>query len=93
MSRRPGIGRNWDEKYKDTDVWPHDKIFVRKGLELTPPRYYTNLLDKENPAKDNSVKAKRLKLCKENTDNTPERLAVKEKVKMAQIKSLKRKLA
>lgn len=92
MSRHPGIGLNWYKKYNSTDVWPGDKIFVRKDLQLTPPRYYGNQLEKDNPAMYISIKEKRLKSCKDNPDNTPERLAVREKVKLAQIKSLKRKL-
>lgn len=42
MSRRPGIGKGWFEKYM-TDVFPSDEVYVN-GKKSKPPRYYDNLL-------------------------------------------------
>lgn len=39
MSRRPGIGRGFIEKYM-SDVFPLDHCVTSKGFELKPPRYY-----------------------------------------------------
>ena len=43
MSRRPGIAREWFEKYK-SDVFPNDFVVTRDGKKVKPPRYYENLL-------------------------------------------------
>lgn len=42
MSRRPGIGASWLDKYGD-EVKTHHKVVV-KGKEVTPPRYYREKL-------------------------------------------------
>lgn len=41
MSRRPGIGRTWFERF-GSDVYPSDQVVVR-GRETRPPRYYDNV--------------------------------------------------
>lgn len=50
MSRRPGIGKTWFEKYQ-SDVYPHDYCEV-EGKKIPPPRYYDELLkgDPEKPS-------------------------------------------
>lgn len=48
MSRRPGIAKNWFDKYK-TDAYPSDFITVN-GRKMKPPKYYDRqyeLLTKE----------------------------------------------
>jgi len=40
MSRRPGIGRHWIEKFQ-ADVYPSDEIIVNEHISK-PPRYYDN---------------------------------------------------
>lgn len=47
MSRRPGIGRSWIDKFPG-DVYPSDKVIV-KGYETRPPRYYDQVLEKRDP--------------------------------------------
>lgn len=42
MSRRPGIGRGWIERFKD-DVYPSDEVIVR-GRRCRPPRYYDDVI-------------------------------------------------
>lgn len=44
MSRRPGIGKPWFDKYMN-DVYPRDKVVIR-GREMRPPPYYDRLLEK-----------------------------------------------
>lgn len=46
MSRRPGIGREWYEKYKG-ETWSSNTI-VQRNQEMAPPQYYKNLLKAEN---------------------------------------------
>ncbi len=47
MSRRPGIGNTWLEKYM-SDVYPSDEVITTQGNKLRPPRYYDLLLEKQN---------------------------------------------
>jgi len=47
MSRRPGIGRSWFEKFQ-SDVYPSDQV-ISRGAACRPPRYYDNLIEKTNP--------------------------------------------
>lgn len=91
MSRRPGIGSKWFEEYSG-DAYPKDFITVR-GKEIKPPKYYDKLLELTDEEMYLSVKAARLRLAKANApDNTPDRLAQKEKVKLAQAAMLVRPL-
>lgn len=102
MSRRPGIGKGWFEKYAG-DVYPRDRVIVR-GVPSRPPRFYDGLLGKEDPAL-----LARLKIDRERngehfvedvidgkvvkvSDSDGRRLLVKEEVKIAEISSLKRPL-
>jgi hypothetical protein len=100
MSRRPGIAAGWYEKWKD-EVYPSDFI-VHEGKKMKPPRYYDNLFHQETKGTDSvgneisdfqQTKNGRLAAGLANSaDNTPDRLEVKEKVKKAAIRSLKRDL-
>lgn len=49
MSRNPGIGRSWIEKF-ESDVYPSDEVIVR-GLTTRPPRYYDQVFKKKFPEK------------------------------------------
>lgn len=83
MSRKPGIGKNWLEKFK-SDVYPSDEIVVRHKFKMKPPRYYDNLYDIENPKAMKKIKARRKptgkKLEQANYNNTDERLRVRETI-------------
>lgn len=92
MSRRPGIGSQWYEKYKDTDIYPHDRIVIRGGFETKPPRYYSNKYELTNPLEYDIVRQNRIKKAKENPDNAWDRQTTREIVKTAQVKFLKRNL-
>lgn len=85
MSRRPGIGRGWYDKFK-SDVFPHD-VRVIKGVDTKPCKFYDSLYEAENP-----VGFRRVKLLRcvgvDREDNTEARLLVKEEVKLAQVRSL-----
>lgn len=48
MSRRPGIGAQWFDKFGMTDVFPRDRVYSRGHL-CKPPRYYDKLLEKIDP--------------------------------------------
>lgn len=48
MSRRPGIGYEYYKKYKK-DIHNHGRIYIKKGLAISPPRFYNNLIEKDDP--------------------------------------------
>lgn len=86
MSRRPGIGSGWYEKYK-SDVYPRDSRVI-KGLDTKPCKFYDSRYELDDPEGFRMLKLRRSRLVNLK-DNTQERLDVKEKVKLAQIASLK----
>ena len=61
MSRRPGIGKEWFEKYKD-DVYPDDFIVTISGKgkarKVRPPKYYDKIFDLEDPKELEKIKEK-----------------------------------
>lgn len=89
MSRRPGIGRPWLEKYR-TDVYPHDRVVMR-GREMRPPKYYDAILELEDPESLEYVKAKRTEAMRSALkDATYERLRVREQHQYLRFDKLKR---
>lgn len=90
MSRRPGIGKEWYDKYKK-DCFPSDFIVVN-GIKMKPPKYYLDNLEKDNPELVEHIKNTRVGHALNSPDNTTERLLVRETVKKAQINQYKRSL-
>lgn len=89
MSRRPGLGKSWYEKYK-TDLFP-DNFVVIKGKKMPVPSYYQHLLREEDSELHISMQDKAKKYFLENRENsTPERLLTRELCKTAQIQRLTR---
>ncbi len=84
-----GIGSGWIYKYA-TDVYPDDFVIIN-GKRVRPPRFYDLNFDLVDPEAMKKIKWIRNKNLREHTeDNSPERLAVREKVQAAQIQNLKR---
>lgn len=82
MSRRPGIGSTWFDRYVD-DVYPHDNV-VHEGKKFRPPRYYDAKLPESTL---DALKAKRRDAAhKYKEDLTPERLRVREQVARSRLK-------
>lgn len=91
MSRRPGIGSNWYDKYKG-DVFPSDEV-VHSGRKYSAPRYYFDKLSSELPVLASSLKAKRIEaMSKRSEDSTADRLRVSEAVAEARLRLLSRDL-
>lgn len=99
MSRRPGIGYEWFNKYRG-DVYPLDRVIVR-GVSGKAPRYYDGLLQKSDPALLAWLKIEREKNEKFVgdvvngkhiivSDSSDRRLIVKNEYKESQIKTLSR---
>lgn len=93
MSRRKGIGKDWFDKYL-VDVYPRDRIFIRDSKHFArPPKYYDSLYELHSPDEFKLLKDKRtLMSISSESDNTPDRLHVKEQVILSRIKHLKRNL-
>lgn len=88
MSRRPGIGSTWFDKFK-SDVFPSDEV-VHNGRRHRPPRFYDTRIPEFELA---PLKAKRLEAAlMRSEDLTPERLVVREQVAAARESFLSRDL-
>jgi len=91
LSRNPGIGAPWFEKYGKQECYPHDEICVDKK-KMKPPKYYDYLMEKTDEEVIEKVKEKRREKAKEsykfNTDQNLER----EKKKKRQVDKLHRTL-
>lgn len=91
MSRRPGIGGDWYAEFSG-DVYPSDFV-VRDGLPMRPPKAYDRYLERDDPELMRRVRAARVREALQHVENnTPERLRVREEVKLAQVSRLKRGL-
>lgn len=100
MSRRPGIGHGYYEKYGQ-EVRDHDSIVIN-GREVRPPRFYDSRTLDVAGHDDAAVlcmcvmcrnKAARKRAAVRNkADNTPDRLAVKERLALIAAEKKERKL-
>lgn len=80
MSRRPGIGAGWFEKFSG-DVYPADEV-IHEGRRFRPPRFYDDKCDPE--LLENLKGRRRQKVAARSHELTPERL--KEREKCAELK-------
>lgn len=82
MSRRPGIGAGWYEKWFP-EVYPSDSVVMR-GRQMLPPPYYDKLLKDSDPVLFERVKRERTLSAQEfaNSDESrSRRLLDREEVK------------
>ena len=93
MSRRPGIGRDWYDRYK-SDLFPSDEVPVPGfGVVRGMPRYYEKLFQVEDPLKLEEIKSLRKEFMKAHADDyTPQRLFSKYKVAKDRCSLLRRSL-
>lgn len=91
MSLKPGIGAAWLSRYV-SDVYPNDYVIVR-GRKTKPPRYYDKLFRVSGADFIDDVFFAREDVAQLHLDNnTPERLAVRERLALARLSKLKRVL-
>lgn len=91
MSLKPAIGKRWFERFK-SDVFPSDQV-VLNGRVGGVPDYYDKLLELEDPELLEVLKAsRREKADRFFEDQSPARLRVREAVKLAQVRFLKREV-
>lgn len=87
-SRRPGLGRDWYEKYK-SEVINTDSVLMN-GKEIKPPKYYNNRIEIDDPEAHFRNKAARTAAAKNNPDNNFTRRLVLEELKLIESSKLKR---
>jgi len=95
MSNKPGIGKEWWDKYKG-DVFPSDDVIVLSGNRyhhVPTPKYYDTQLEKEDPGLYEKIKLERMEFAGLHIkDNTLKRLAVREECKKRQVEKQTRRL-
>ena len=90
MSRKPGIGCGWIEKFMD-DVYPKDFITVR-GHKCKPPKYYDIKKELDNSVFMLKLKYDRMKRSQGSPDNSLLRLKVRETAIRKDSERIRRKL-
>lgn len=93
MSRKPGIGYDWYQRYKD-DIFPSDDLPIPgRGTMKGAPRYYHTILQNEDLDQYETVQAVRKKFAEEHGDEySLQRLEAKFKCHHAGINHLRRDL-
>ena len=90
MSRRPGIGSDWIDRYQG-DVYPGDFVVIRNDVICKPPKFYDTRLDLTDPLQFRAIKRGRVEdASRRAADNTLDRLAAREDCKIKQLTQLKR---
>lgn len=90
MSRRPGIGLKWLEKYH-RDIYPNDQMVIRGGSKRRPPRYFDLKFEEKNPQLMEQIRnSRKINAEKQWQENEPKRLKIREKIKKQSISILLR---
>jgi hypothetical protein len=90
MSRKPGLGRSWLDKYK-SDLYPSDNVVFGTTSKGKPPRYYDAHMEESDPLTFSQVKIKRLQKAMEShlkEDSSLSRLAVRKECRQVKAKKL-----
>lgn len=88
MSRRPGIGKGWLEKYK-SDVYPSDEVIMNE-VPSKPPRFYDQQLTEEEL---HSIQLKRSTAAKQKQrPQTYNNYLGRTETRAGKMSSIKRKL-
>ena len=94
MSRRPGIGSTWFQKYQ-ADCYPSDTVYLN-GKLMKPPKYYDGLYELQDPSSMALTRGKRKHLERHpllpSPDGCSRRLKDRETCKEAQASRLVRDL-
>lgn len=91
MSLKPAIGREWFNEYQG-DCFPKDYV-THDGKKRTIPPYYDKLLERVDPELFAEIKEKRIRAARDHfEDQSAARLAAKEQVTKAKVKTLTRRI-
>jgi len=88
MSRKPGIGSAWYEKYKK-DLYPSGFVVVNK-FKTKIPKYYETKYSIDNPLNFALLKGERMLGAQLNPNNSQQRLDIREEFKKLITKGLSR---
>lgn len=91
MSRNPGLGAGWFEKFGG-DVFPRDECILN-GRHFKVPRFYDNRLKDRDPETFADVKAQRKVRSQDNPNFSPERLRAKERIVQQRIRERRKRNA
>lgn len=90
-SLRPAIGKRFLEKFY-TDIFPKGEVIIR-AKPASPPRYYKKIFKKHDPVGYEELQSKLFGIAeRRRVDNSPWRLAVRERVTLANLNRFRRKL-
>lgn len=92
VSTKPGIGAGFLDRFFG-DIFPSDFCATIEGKQVPVPPYYDKLLQRRDPELFEHIKAQRFRYAmqpRQQANSTPARLAVREEVKRAAIRDLKR---
>lgn len=89
-----GIGKKWFDEFHGSDVKPDDFVVLKgSNAKMRPPRYYDKLLKDMDPDGYDIIRRERVRNAEKHANNnTPDRLAVREKVQDAKLHLLKRNM-
>lgn len=88
MSRRPGIGKGWYEKYGETDIRSKD-FCTLNGKKFKTPRFYDKIYDEIDRKKMEVIREQRKENAKKyQENNTLDRLHVREEIQKVKAKKL-----
>lgn len=91
MSRRPGIGAKWLDKW-GSETYRDDMIIVQ-GKKTRPPKYYDGQWELLNKGQIASIKEKRQQQAAKHADNnTTKRLHVRKKIQELKARRLLREI-
>ncbi len=87
MSRRPGIGRSWIDRFKG-EVYRDDSVVIA-GKHCKPVRYYDDVMAKDEPELVARLKRERGRKI-DVAEQAPDRLATREVVATAELATFSR---
>ena len=94
MSRMPGIGYDWYNRFGWTDCHLHDFVVVN-GKEVRPPKYYDRLFKDKQPEEYEELRQRRIEQMEDpiiNYDKRMDDLWVSEEIKIKKLERLVRNL-
>ena len=87
MSRRPGIGSAWYDKFS-SDIYPSGFAVLSGGKKVKLPKFYDSRFELDNVVGYDMLKGERLVRAQEDSNNTPRRLQDREAIKLSKSNSL-----
>ncbi|AXH77465.1 MAG: replication initiator protein [Microviridae sp.] len=91
MSRMPGIGKGWIEKYHN-DVYRNDTLVYGLGRITKPPRFYDKYYQQIEPEHFKEIEAERRKREAESDYNSEYRLKVRKRIQEIKLKNQEREI-